>query len=125
MCCIRHIQNSGIFRAMLIQSNICRHILDIAALAWHIHAYWSIIKVYSVLFRHIQHPVEPSHIHNLVIFRATYSKLCENLTRNIQNPAIARTVHSDIIHPFSEPCVTFTYAETWHVRNPVIFRTLP
>ena len=70
-------------------------------------------------------------IHNLVILQAlpylereAYSKPCENLSRYIQNPAIVRTVYSGVIQPYSEPCVTLSYAETWHVWNPVIFRTL-
>ena len=29
------------------------------------------------------------------------------------------------IQAYSEPCVTLAYAETWHIRNLGIFRTLP
>ena len=39
------------------------------------------------------------------------SKLCETLIRHIQNPAIFRTVNSDIIQTYSEPCVALVYAE--------------
>ena len=70
-------------------------------------------------------------IYNLVILQAlayleseAYSKPCGNLSRYIQNPAIVRTVYSGVIQPYSEPCITLLYAETWHVWNPVIFRTL-
>ena len=48
-----HIQHS-------VFSGICRHIQLNSALLRHIdafHAYWHIIKAYSELFRHIQHPV--------------------------------------------------------------------
>ena len=53
-------------------------------------------KAYSGLFRHIQHPLQSSNIHNLAIFwglayleREVYLKPCETLTtRDIQNPAI-------------------------------------
>ena len=70
-------------------------------------------------------------IHNLAILQAlpyleteAYSKPCENLSRYIQIPAIVRTVYSGVIQPYSEPCVMLSYAETWHVWNPVIFRAL-
>ena len=75
------------------------------------HTYVGIVKVYSGLLNHIQHPVQPMHIHNLAIFQAmanlkpeVYSKPCEALTRRIQNSAIVRTVgtvYSDIIQPYS------------------------
>ena len=90
------------------------------------------IQAYSSLLRHISHPVQTSHIHNLAIFWAlaylepeAYSKPCEILTRHIQNLTIVRRVHLGIIQPYSEPCVTFVYAETCHIWNAGIFRTLP
>ena len=80
ICCIRHIQNSGIYSTLV---------------------YWDIIKAYSSSFRHIQHPVQPSHMHILAIFWAlayleleAYLKSCETLTRYIQNSAIG--LHSAI-----------------------------
>ena len=57
--CIKYIQNS-------VYSVIYGHIQAYAALLRHIHIYWSIIKSYSGLFRHIQHPVYSWHIHNLI-----------------------------------------------------------
>ena len=49
-------------------SGICWDVQSYSALLRHIHAYWDIIKPYSDFFRHIQHSVLPSHIHNLAIF---------------------------------------------------------
>ena len=90
-----HIQHS-------VFSGICRHIQLYSALLRHIdafHAYWHIIKAYSGLFRHIQHPVWPSYIHNLTICWALAyieleAKPCETLTRHIQNPAIFRHIQN-------------------------------
>ena len=49
----------------------------------HIEALLMHIQAYS---RHIWHPVQPSHIHNLAIFQIlACSKPCEPLTRHIQN----------------------------------------
>ena len=55
-----------------------------------IHAYLGIIKAYSDLFKHIEHPVQPSHIHNFAIFwpvtdleQKAYLKPCETLSRDI------------------------------------------
>ena len=45
-----HIQHS-------VFSGICRHIPSYSALLRHVNAYRDIIKAYSGLFRHIQHPV--------------------------------------------------------------------
>ena len=66
---------------------ICWHIQSYLAVLKHNHASWDINKAYSGLFRHIEHPVEPSHIHNLAIFWAlayleldAYLKHCETLT---------------------------------------------
>ena len=80
---------------------ICWHIQLYLAVLKHNHAPWDINKAYSGLFRHIEHPVEPSHIHNLAIFWAlayleleAYLKHCETLTKHIQNPAIGH--YSDI-----------------------------
>ena len=87
---------------------------------------FSIIKAYSGLFRHIEHLVQPSNIHNLVIFRAlAYLKLkvdskpYETLTRHIQNST--KVGNSGIIQPYScilEPCLMLAYAETGHSRDP-------
>ena len=71
---------------------------------------------------YIQHPVEPSHIHNLAIFRSlgylepeAYSKPCETLTRHIQNSVTVKTAYSGIIQLYSgifrTLSVTLTYAE--------------
>ena len=75
------------------------------------------------------------YIHNLPIFWAlayleqeAYSKPCKALTRPIQNTVIVsmvRAVYSGTIQPYSEPSVTLTYTEIWHIWNPGIFRTPP
>ena len=107
--CIRHIQNSGIFRTQ-VYSGIQQANLII----------FSIIKAYSGILRHYQG-----------IFRLTqaYSAPCETQTNHIQNLAIVRTVYSGIIQPYSGTfktlySITLVYTETWHVWNPGIFRTL-
>ena len=84
-----HIQQCNLF----FFSGICRHIQAYSALLRHIHAYGDIVKACSGLCSHIQHPVYSSHIHNHILALAylepeTYLKLCETLTRDIQNPGI-------------------------------------
>ena len=76
-------------------SGVCWDIQLYSVLTRHIHAHWDIIKAYSGMFRHIEHPVQPSHIHNFAIFWAqayleleVYLKHCETLIRHIQNPFI-------------------------------------
>ena len=135
---ISHIQNCGIFRTLFIR--VFRYIQAYSALLiMHIHAYWDIIKTYLCLFMHLPNFVLPSHIHDLGIFwalayleREAYSKLCETLTRHIQNLAIARTVCSDIIQPYSRSFRTLcnasiwknlAYLESWNFQNPDIFKT--
>ena len=66
MYCIRHIQNSGIFRYLFI------HVYS--GIFNHIHAYWGIAKVYSDLFRDIQHTQQLLHIPKLGIPTLSYSK---------------------------------------------------
>ena len=87
-----HIQNA-------VYAGKCRYIQAYSALLKHIQAYWCIIKTYSGLFRHIQHPVEPSDIHSLAIFQPlaylepkVCSKPCEALSRHIWNPGMFKTL---------------------------------
>ena len=130
LCYVLHqIHSEFWYNQRSVFSGRYRHIQSYSALLRHIHAYWDIIKAYSELFRHIQRP-EYSHIHNLAIFWAlaylepdAYLKLCETLTRHIQNPATEH--YSAIFRHYWEPCATLAYAETWHTRNSGIFRTLP
>ena len=42
---------------------------------------------------------------------------------NILNPVYYRKFRH--VLAYSEPCAMLAYAETWHTRNPGIFRTLP
>ena len=118
-----------------IYSGISRDTQGYLAFLRHIHTYWDIVKAYSGLFSHIQHPLWHLHIHNLAIFWAlgylepeAYSKPSETLNRHIQNPAVVRTVIQALfsrIPAYSEPCVVLTYGEIWHIRNSEIFRTDP
>ena len=94
----------------------------------HYYGIFRLIQAYS------EPCVTPPQIHNLSIFRAlaylepgAYLKPCETLIRHIRKPAIlisAVVVLFNHIQAYSEPRVTFAYAETWHIQNPVIFRTL-
>ena len=96
---------------------------------------FSIIKAYSGLFRHIQHVLFPSHIHDLVILRAlvyleqeAYSKPYKTLTKHIEDPAITRTVFSSITQSYSGifrtlcnayMCRNLAYSEYCNIRNQV------
>ena len=98
-----------------------------------------VLTSYSGLFRHIQNPVQPSHIHSIAMFRAlahlkpeassklrhqTYSEPCRN-----------QTVYSAIIQPYSgifrilcSPHIwrNLAYLESWNIQNPsVIVSRLP
>ena len=108
----------------------------------------SIVKANSGLFRHIQHPVQPSYVHNPLIFWAlTYLKPCETLTRLIQNPAIghysaifrniqnlAQCLHTqkagivrilEYSKPFLNCIKTHIYPEPYHIyKNLRIFINL-
>ena len=87
----------------------------------------TLLRHICTLFRHIQHPVKPSLIHNLTIFCAqvyfeweAYLKPCHQ--------AYSEPCHRALfshIQTYSELCATLAYAETWHTQNPGIFRTLP
>ena len=97
---IRYIQNSGMFSTVCLLLFFFRYMLAHSVVFSDIKAYSrnrDIIKAYLGLFRHIQHPVQPSHIHNLAIFWAlaylepeAYLKPCEMLTRHINNPAMGQ-----------------------------------
>ena len=102
--CIRRIQNSGIFRTLLIQMY--------PSIFKHIKHYWDIFTHIKVLLRHIQAYSGIvstlcnlcTRIHNLALLWAlayleleAYSEPCETLTRQIQNYVIVRTVYSGII----------------------------
>ena len=124
-----HIQNS-------VYSDIFRHIQAYSTWLRHININWVIIKRYLGLLRYIQNPVYPLHIHNLAVFWAlvylepeTFSKPCETLTRHVQNLAIARTIYSGIIQPYSgilwtlcnlHICRNFAYLEFQNIQNPSI-----
>ena len=100
------------------------NIQSYSALLMHIHPYRDTIKAYLGLFRHIQHPVWPSHIHKHAIFwhcifrTKGLFKTLWNVDRAFQNPAIG--------HDFgiSEPCAMLAFTETWHNWNLRIFKTL-
>ena len=122
MQCIRHIQNSGIFRSPLIQ------------------VYSGIFKHTKVFLRHIQtYSGIFSTLHNTLIFTTlpyskpwhleleAYSKPCETLQRYIQNPVIVRAFYPSIIQPCSGKfrtlchaykCRNLTHFELWNIRNP-------
>ena len=55
--CILHQTHSEFWHIQDFFPSLCWHIQSYSALLRDIHAYWDIIKVYSGLFRHIQHPV--------------------------------------------------------------------
>ena len=95
------------------------------------------VKTYLGLFRHIQHPLPPLHIYNLAIFRALaflqpegYSKPCEILTRHVHKHVKSERSEQFIqvlfshIQAYSEACVTLTYVEIRHIRNPGIFKRI-
>ena len=142
LCYVQHQTHSEFWHIQhSVFSGICRHIHSRSALLRHIHWYSNIINTYSGLFSHIQHPVQPSHIHNLAIFWAlayleskAYLKPCELLTRNIQNPAIGHywAMFKCIFRTLCNTCIrrNMAYSESWNIQNPFIiasrciFRTL-
>ena len=98
-----------------------------------------VFKAYSGLFRHIQHPVEPSHIHKLAIYwpltylePEAYLKPCKKLTRHIRNPAIGhysdifRTLWNADIRKKTDILGILEYSEPFHncipthIQNPLI-----
>ena len=63
---------------------------------------------------------KPCYIPGPGIFRTGgIFKTCENMTRNIQNSAIVRTVYSGIIQPYSKPCAMVAY-----MQKPDMFHIL-
>ena len=124
MYCIKHIQNSGIFRTLFIHiySDIFQHIQAYSALLSYTHRYWSIVKAYSGLFRHIQHLRKPHIFKTLPYSQPWHIQKSVKLWPDIQNPVIVR--HHSAIFRHSEPLVTLAYAEIWHIWNSEIFRTL-
>ena len=115
-----HNQNS-------IYSGIYRHIQADSALFRHSCAYWKIIKAYSAP---CVNPAfwEACHILSAYLEPEAYTKPHEYLSWHIQNSAIIRTVYSGIIQEYSSTFRTLckpAYAETWHIWNPGLFRTLP
>ena len=106
---------------------ICIVMLCTASGTFRILRYTGIFKAHSGLFRHIQHSVQPSHIHNLAIFWAlaylepeAYLKPCETLTRHIQNPIIGH--YSDIFRTLCNAYIhkNLAYSESWNIQNPSI-----
>ena len=123
MYCIRHIENSGKFRTLFIQVNACifKHIQ-------HFKGIFRLIQAYSgpcVTLTYSQ----PCYILSPGIFRTrgifkilwifdpAYSELCHS-----QKFIQALCGH---IQAYSQLCVMLAYAETWHIWNPTIFRTVP
>ena len=134
-CYVLHQAHSEFWHIQIsVYSGKFRHIQAYSALLRHINR-WGITKDYWGLFRHTQNPVQPSHVHKLTTFWAltylkpkAYSKLCETLTRHIQNPVIEQFIQTLFSHiqAYPEPCVTLAHVETWHIwnheiQNPSIF----
>ena len=107
-------------------SGICRHIQSYSALLRYIHAYWDITQAYSGIFQQLSVNLafsQPYHILSPGTFRTG------SLFRTLWNghQPYSEPCHSALfshIQLYSEPCTTLAYAETWHIRNPQIFRTL-
>ena len=57
LCYVKQQTHSQFWHIQYCFSGICQHVKSHSTLLRHIHAYWGIIKVYSDLFRHIQHAV--------------------------------------------------------------------
>ena len=113
---------SGIFSTRFL--GMYRHIQSYSALLRHIQAYWDIIKIYSSLFRHIQYPLQPWHIHNLAILwvlayleQKAYLKTCETLIRHIPNSAIVG--HYSAILRYIQNLV-----QGYHMQKPGILEIL-
>ena len=77
----------------------------------------TVIKTYSGLFKHIQHPVKSVHIHNINIFQVelylqleVYTKTSETFMRHIKNPVIVRTIIMIVI-------ITLTFFFTLILHN--------
>ena len=90
---------------------------------------WDTIKAYSGLFKDIEQSVWPLHIYNFAILspgifwtRGLFKTLW-NVDRAYSEP-FHRALFSHI-QAYSESCAMLAYIETWHTRNPGIFRTLP
>ena len=114
LCFFRYtLAYSIIFSFIQAYPLILRHCKDISRL---IRAYSApfVILAYS----HSCHILNPGIFRTGSLFKAlwnvdqTYSELCHR----------ASFSH---IQAYSEPCATLAYTETWHIRNPGMFRTLP
>ena len=107
-------------------SDLCWHIQSYSALLRHIHTYWDTIKAYSGLLKHIQYPVQPSHIHNLAIFWSlaylepeAYLKPCET------DKAYSEPCHRTLFSHFRtlwNPCIwrNLAYSESWKIQKSSI-----
>ena len=101
----------------------------------HIQCYWDIFKPTEILLRHTQ----AYSVYLAPSVTLAYSEFCHILSpsifrtgdlfktlRNVDH-AYLEPCHRALIRHIqghSKPCGTFAYAETWHTRNPGIFRTL-
>ena len=100
-------------------------------------AHSSMLRHYLGIFRLIQaHPAPcvtlaywyPCHFLSPIIFRTgDLRKTLWNVEQVYLEPCIFRMPRALFSHvqAYSEPYATLTYEETWHTRNPGIFRTLP
>ena len=130
MYCIRHIQNSGIFTTLFIQlySGIFKHIQHYWDIFRRIEALLRHTETYSGIFRTLCNICiftilpyfEPRNIRTGGKFKTLW-----NFEQGYSEPYHSQDSLFNHIDVYSEPSVTFSYAEAWHIRNPEIFRTLP
>ena len=112
---------SDTFRKLfiLVYAGILNHIPHYYSIFTHSDALLRYVQAYSCIFTALCIP-------RIFTMYSWYWHIYNR--RHIQNPLklwpdIFRTVYSDIIR-HTQRCVTLVYAETWHIRNPEIFRTL-
>ena len=73
---------------------------------------FTVINTYSLILKHCWGIFKLIQAHSAPFETLAYSEPCHR----------ASFSHTQA---YSKPCVTLTYEETWHTRNPGIFRTLP
>ena len=131
MYCIRHIQNSGIFRTLFIQVHVVKF--------KHIQHYKGIFTYTEALLRHIQAYScifgicvslaysQPCHIPNPGLFRTRgifktlgnfdqiYSECCHSQNSLFRHySAIFRTLYNACIYK------NLAYLESWNTQNPSV-----
>ena len=120
---------SDTFRILAyLQLCLFNYIQAYSSILRHIQAYWGIIKAYWGKFRTLCNicifTILP-YFERRNIRTGGKFKTLWNFEQGYSEPYHSQDSLFNHIDVYSEPSVTFSYAEAWHTRNPEIFRTLP